>query len=98
MSKTHSKEEKYILKLYVTGMSISSVRAIENLKNICEEYLKGRYDLEIIDIYKFPESMYENNLIASPTLIKKSPLPSKKMLGDLSNKQKVLEALSLNTK
>lgn len=92
------KEDTYILKLYVTGMSLSSLRAIENLKHICEEHLTGRYDLEVIDIYKHPDTMYENDLIASPTLIKKSPAPFKKIMGDLSNEEKVLKGLSLKAK
>ncbi|MCW3077685.1 MAG: thiol-disulfide isomerase [Bacteroidetes bacterium] len=92
------KDDTYILKLYVTGMSLSSLRAIENLKHICEEHLSGRYDLEVIDIYKHPNTMYENDLIASPTLIKKAPAPFKKIMGDLSNEEKVLKGLSLNVK
>jgi len=88
-------KEEYSLKLYVTGMSMSSIRAIENIKSICEEYLRGHYTLEIIDIYKFPDTMYENNIIASPTLIKHSPQPFKKLLGDLSDRNKVLGALGI---
>ncbi|MCW3071955.1 MAG: thiol-disulfide isomerase [Bacteroidetes bacterium] len=94
-SSTVKVKEEYILKLYVTGMSMSSLRAIENIKSICEEHLKGRYDLEIVDIYKYPDTMYENNLIASPTLIKHAPKPFKKLLGDLSNREKVLGALGI---
>jgi circadian clock protein KaiB len=89
--------EKFILKLYVTGMSMSSLRAIENIKDICEEHLQDRYTLDIVDIYKFPDTMYENNIIASPTLIKHAPQPFKKLLGDLSNRNKVLAALGIIT-
>jgi circadian clock protein KaiB len=93
----HVSQEPYVLKLYVTGMSLGSVRAIENIKEICEEYLQNRYDLEIIDIYQYPNSMYENDIIASPTLIKKEPHPVKKLIGDLSNRERVLAVLSIKT-
>ena len=85
----------YVLKLYVTGMSLGSTKAIANIKAICEEYLTDNYDLEIIDIHKFPHSMYDNDIIASPTLIKKSPAPVKKLIGDLSDRAKVLKVLSI---
>lgn len=99
MSKTAKEitERCYVLKLYVTGMSLGSVRAIENIKEICEEHLKDGYELEIIDINKYPNSMYENDIIASPTLIKKAPEPFKKLIGDLSNREKVLKMLSIKT-
>ncbi len=90
-----SKVEEYTLTLYVIGMSERSVRAIENIKAICEEYLKGNYSLEIIDVHKQPESMFENDIIATPTLIKKSPVPIKKIIGDLSDKAKVLSGLNI---
>jgi circadian clock protein KaiB len=88
---------EYILNLYVTGMSPGSLKAIENLKSICEKYLQGKYSLEITDILKFPETMYENDLIASPTLIKRAPAPVKKLIGDLSNRERVLRLLSINS-
>jgi len=87
--------EIYDLLLFVTGMSVGSTRAIANIKDICDKYLTGRYTLEIIDIHKFPESMFENDIIASPTLIKRFPLPMKKLLGDLSNRTRVLNVLSI---
>ena len=90
-------EAEYILNLYVTGMSPGSLKAIENLNYICEKYLKGKYKLEITDILKFPETMYENDLIASPTLIKRAPAPVKKLIGDLSNRERVLKLLSINS-
>jgi circadian clock protein KaiB len=77
-------------------MSPGSLKAIENLKSICEQHLKGRYSLEITDILKFPETMYENDLIASPTLIKRAPSPVKKLIGDLSNRERVLKLLSID--
>jgi circadian clock protein KaiB len=96
MTKHKETEEKYILKLFVIGMSLGSIRAIENIKEICEEFLKDGYDLEIIDIHLNPNSMYENDIIASPTLIKSNPAPRKKLIGDLSNRKKVLALLSIN--
>jgi circadian clock protein KaiB len=94
-SKQQVSTETYNLLLFVTGMSVGSVKAIANIKDICDKYLEGRYNLEIIDIHKYPHSMFENDIIASPTLIKKSPAPVKKLLGDLSNRTKVLHTLSI---
>jgi circadian clock protein KaiB len=96
-TKTPIPGKEYILNLYVTGMSPGSIKAIENLKSICEQYIPGKYSLEITDILKFPETMYENDLIASPTLIKRAPLPVKKLIGDLSNRERVLKILSIDT-
>ena len=87
--------EVYNLLLFVTGMSVGSAKAIANIKDICDKHLSGRYALEIIDINRYPDSMFENDIIASPTLIKKSPAPVKKLLGDLSNRKKVLNILSI---
>ena len=77
------KRKKYILSLFVTGILPNSVRAINNINAICEKYLKGRYELEIIDIYQQPSLALSEKLIALPVLIKKFPLPEVKMLGDL---------------
>ncbi|MGZ3921396.1 MAG: circadian clock KaiB family protein [Bacteroidia bacterium] len=88
-------EEKYILRLFVTGILPNSVRAIKNIKAICEEHLKGRYELEIIDIYQQPEFSLKENIIAIPLLVKKFPLPEERVIGDLSNTEKVLEGLHL---
>jgi circadian clock protein KaiB len=86
---------KFILKLYVTGILPNSVRAIKNVHAICEQYLKGRYELEVIDIYQQPDLALTEELIALPILIKKYPLPEEKLLGDLSDTQEVLKGLSL---
>jgi circadian clock protein KaiB len=91
-------DTKYILNLYVIGMSPVSLKAVENIKLICEKHLKNNYTLEIIDILKYPETMYENDLIASPTLIKRAPSPVKKLVGDLSNYERVLKILSIDSK
>ena len=90
-----AKKEKYILRLYVTGTTPQSVKAISNIKNICETYLKGRYDLEVIDLYQQPGLAKGEQIIAAPTLIKKLPLPLRRMIGDMSGTEKVLVGLDL---
>jgi circadian clock protein KaiB len=88
-------KEKYILRLYITDTTSRSVLAITNLKKICEEYLEGRYELEVIDLYKNPRLAEDEQIIAAPTLIKKLPLPFRRIIGDMSNKEKVLLGLDL---
>jgi len=90
--------ENYVLRLYVVGMTPRSTRAIENIRNICEEHLKGRYELEIVDIYEHPSLAKGEQIIAAPTLIKKLPVPLRRMVGDLSNKERVLLGLDLRPK
>jgi len=87
--------DKYILRLFVTGVLPNSARAIKNVKAICEKYLEGRYELEIIDIYQQPHLAIKDNIIVIPVLIKKFPLPEERVIGDLSDTQKVLEGLHL---
>lgn len=87
--------DKYILRLYITGSTSRSVLAISNLKKICEEYLKGQYELEVIDLYQNPLAAKEEQIIAAPTLIKKLPLPFRRIIGDMSNEEKVLIGLDL---
>ncbi len=94
----NSRSGKYVLRLYVTGMTSNSTRAIHNLKNYCEEYLPNHYELEIIDIYQHPHLAKEQQIIAAPTLVKKLPLPLRKLVGDLSTKEKVLFGLDLQPK
>jgi circadian clock protein KaiB len=89
------KRAKYILRLYVTGSSARSMRAVNNLKKICDEYLPNSYDLEVIDIYKNPAAAREEQIVAVPTLIKKLPEPLRRFVGDLSNKQKILLGMDL---
>src|ERR1700752_1629317 len=86
---------RYILRLYVTGSSHRSLRAVYNLKKICEEYLPDDYDLEVIDIYKDPAAAREEQIIAAPTLVKKLPRPIRKFVGDMSNTQKILVGLDV---
>lgn len=94
---TSSKNDKYLLRLYVSGQTTRSVRAIENLKQLCEDYLKGRYEIEIIDVYQQPERLKDEQIIAVPTLIRKLPLPVRKVIGDLSDTGRVLVGLALLT-
>lgn len=90
-----TKTEKYVLRLYVTGMTPKSTRAISNLKKICEEHLGGRYDLQVIDIYQQPALAKGEQIIAAPTLIKKLPLPLRRLIGDMSNTEKMLLGLDM---
>ncbi len=85
---------KYILRLYVTGSSARSLKAVYNLQKICEEHLPD-YDLEVIDIYKNPTAAREEQIIAAPTLVKQLPSPLRRFVGDLSNTQKVLVGLDI---
>jgi len=87
--------ERYMLKLYVTGATERSLRAIANLKAVCEQYLKGRYHLEVVDIYRRPELLRRDQIVAIPTLIRKLPPPVKRIIGDLSNKERTLVGLEL---
>lgn len=87
--------DKYILRLFITGATIRSMQAISNLKKICEEYLEGKYELEVIDLYQHPLLAKEEQIIAAPTLIKKLPLPLRRIIGDMSNEEKVLMGLDL---
>ncbi len=87
--------EKHVLRLYVTGMTPRSTQAISNIKKICEEHLKGRYELEVIDVYQQPEKAKEGELIAAPTLVKKLPPPLRKLIGDMSDTERVLVGLNV---
>jgi len=88
-------QETYVLRLYVSGMMPRSTRAIENVRAICEEHLQGRYDLEIIDIYQQPVLAAGEQIVAAPTLIKKLPAPLRRIIGDLSNTERVLVGLDI---
>lgn len=90
--------EEYHLRLFVTGVTPRSTRAIANIREICEEYLKGRYKLEVVDIYQQPELAKEEQIIAAPTLVKKFPLPLRRFIGDLSNKDRILLGLNVEPK
>src|ERR1700744_2486284 len=85
----------FILRLFITGASPNSTRAISNLKTICEKHLKDRYELEIIDVYQHPLVAEREQLIALPLLIKKAPGMERRLIGDMSNTQKVLKGLGV---
>ncbi|MGB9929459.1 MAG: circadian clock KaiB family protein [Methanosarcina sp.] len=91
-------ERKYILRLYVAGMGPKSVQAIENIKRICEEYLPGRYQLEIIDIYQYPIFAEDGQIVAVPTLIKELPPPLRKLIGSMADKDRVLIGMDVESK
>lgn len=88
-------KEEWILRLYVAGSTPQSTHAIANIKNICEAYLKGLYELEVIDLYQNPGLAKAEQIIAAPTLIKKLPLPSRRIIGDLSDTDRLLVGLDL---
>ena len=90
-----SQEKHHVLRLYITGMTSQSVRAIANVKKICEEHLQGRYELEVIDLYQQPQLAQGEQIIAAPTLIKKLPLPLRRIIGDMSKTERVLVGLDL---
>lgn len=91
-------EERFLLRLYVAGTTPKSVRAIANIKKICEEELQGRYDLEVVDTYQQPDEMNGDQIIAVPTLIKRLPAPLRKLIGDLSDREKVIVGLGIKPK
>jgi circadian clock protein KaiB len=86
---------KYLLRLYITGTTPRSSRAIENLRRFCETHLQGRYTLEVIDIYQHPEAARDQQIIAAPTLIKLLPNPLRRIIGDLSQTENIFYGLDL---
>ena len=86
---------EYVLHLFITGATPNSTRAVHNIKSLCEEYLKGRYELLIVDIYQQPELAQQEDLIGVPTLIKRSPGLVRRLVGDLSDRERVLKALGI---
>ncbi len=91
-------QARYVLRLYVAGLTSRSVTAIQAVKQICDEHLEGRYDLEVIDIYEQPTLAKGEQIIAAPTLIKKLPLPLRRLIGDMADTQKILVGLDLRDK
>ena len=91
-------EEHYVLRLYVTGMTLRSTEAFASIKALCEERLQGRYELEVIDIYQHPQLAINEQIIAVPTLVKMLPAPLRRLVGDLSNEERVLLGLDLGRK
>ena len=89
------RKDQYVFRLYITGASPNSLRAIANTKNLCEEYIKEEYDLQVIDVYQQPNVAKEENIIALPMLVKKHPLPEKRLIGDMSDMERVLKGFGL---
>ena len=90
--------EKYVLRLYVAGATPASTAAIINIKKICDENLKGRYELSVIDVYQQPVLARDEQILAAPTLIRKLPVPIRRFIGDMSNKERILIGLDLRPK
>ncbi len=93
-----ARNQKYLLRLYVVGMTKRSKQAIGSIKEICEQHLKGRYDLEVLDVLRDPVLAVGEQIIAAPTLVKKLPLPLRKFIGDMSDTQRILVGLDLRPK
>ncbi len=93
-----ARHPRYILRLYVSDSTTKSERAVVNLKRVCEEYLKGRYDLEVIDIHKQANLARDEQIVAVPMLIKRLPAPLQRLVGDMSDLNKVLFGLDLRTR
>jgi circadian clock protein KaiB len=88
-------EAEYVLRLFVSGFTPRSQRAIDNLKNICEQHLAGRYRIEVVDLYQSPGLAHDEQIIATPTLVKVRPLPGRRVIGDLSHMDRVLHGLDI---
>ena len=86
---------EYVLRLFITGATPNSIRAIENIRQICESHIKGKYSLEIFDVYQEQQMAEAEQIIALPLLIRKKPLPERRLIGDLSDTEKVLKGLGL---
>ena len=87
--------EKYVLRLYVTGMTPRSTRAIKCVRDVCEQHLAGQYALEIIDVYQTPARLMQDQIVAIPTLVKCAPVPIRLLVGDMSNRERLLMGLGL---
>jgi circadian clock protein KaiB len=87
--------KRYKLRLFITGSTPRSIRAIQNMRQICDENLKGRYDMEVIDVYDAPDATKELQIVATPTLVKILPEPLRRIIGDLSDKERVLAGLDI---
>ena len=92
-----SSDSSYFFRLYVTGSTPRSLRAIQNLREMCEAHIPGRFQLEVIDIYQQPEEAQSNQIVVTPTLIKSLPAPPRRIIGDLSHADRVLISLDIVT-
>ncbi len=88
-------QEKYVLRLYIAGMNARSIQAVENIKRICEQYLPERYQLEVIDVYQQPIFARDGQIVAAPTLVKELPPPLRKLVGSMSDTERVLVGMDL---
>ncbi len=95
--KTNPKEDKWILRLYIAGSTPKSLTAFENLKKICEENLEGKFSIEVIDLLVNPKLGREHQILAIPTLVRKLPVPVRKIIGDLSDTERVLVGLDIKS-
>ena len=93
-----AQQQKYVLRLYVAGMTPRSQEAIRTVTALCEEHLAGRYELQVIDLYQQPTLAQGEQIIAAPTLIKKLPAPLRKIIGSMADKEKLLVGLDLHPK
>jgi circadian clock protein KaiB len=87
--------QKFVLRLFVTGLTSRSLDAVEEVRKLCEEHLKGRYELEIIDLYKQPSAAVKDQVFAAPTLVRLLPKPVRKVVGDMTKKEKLLAGLEI---
>jgi circadian clock protein KaiB len=90
--------ERYVLRLYVTGMTARSTQAVAAIHDLCKEHLEGRYELNVIDIYQHPQLARDEQIVALPMLVKKLPLPLRRLIGNLSDRDRVLLGLDLKRK
>jgi circadian clock protein KaiB len=90
-----ARQATYVLRLYISRSTLKSQRAVVNLKRVCEEHLKGRYHLEVIDIHRHPNLARDEQIVAVPTLIKRLPLPLRRLVGDMSDLSRVILGLDL---
>jgi circadian clock protein KaiB len=93
-----SKSARYVLRLYVSGTTPRSLAAIEAVHNLCEEHLAGRFEIEVVDVYQRPELARANQIIAAPTLVKELPPPLRKLIGDLTDVERVLRGLDIEVR
>ncbi len=93
-----TKTQKYLLRLYVAGMTTRSKQAVRGVKQICDEHLKDRYHLEVIDVFRHPVLAVGEQIIATPTLLKKLPLPLRKFVGDMTETERIIMGLDLRSK
>ncbi len=93
--KSEGNEEKWELRLYTAGQTPKSLAAVKNLRKVCEEHLAGRYEIEIVDLLKNPRLAKDHQIVAIPTLVRKLPVPIRKIIGDLSDTERTLVGLQL---